>query len=79
MEEAPRPFSSYIFGPVEGLQHVWVWSPYMGASSVVCGVFMGLVLFPDSQIRTTHQGLIAPNPSAVNDPWGGSSILIVQQ
>lgn len=39
---------------------------------------MGLDLFPDSPIRTTHQGLITPNLSVVNDPWGGSSVLIAK-
>lgn len=69
----------FYFGQIQGLQQLRVWSPNTGASSVVSLVFMGLALFPDSQIRTTHQGLITPNPSAVNDPRGGSNILIPRQ
>lgn len=73
------PFTSCISGTFEGLQQLRVWSLYTGASSVVSGVFIGLALFPDSQITTTQRGLIAPNPSAVNEPLQGSNILITQQ
>lgn len=50
-------------GHVGSLQQLRVWFLYTGASSVVRGVFIGLALFPDSQIRTTQQGLIAADPS----------------
>lgn len=70
---------SLCFGHIQGLQQFRVRSLYTGASSVERGVFMGLALLPDSQIRTTQHGLITANPSAVNDPLRGSGVLITQQ
>ena len=42
-------------------------------------VFMGLALFPDSEIRTTHRGLITPNPTELMILGGGLCILTVER
>lgn len=47
----PPFFSSYL----KVYRDVGCGLRYAGASSVVSRVFMGLALFPDSQIRTTHR------------------------
>lgn len=69
----------YLGMHIQGLQRLWVWSPYTRASSAVSGVFMGLVLFPASPIRTTQQVLISTNLSEANDPRGGSYIHMAKQ